>query len=88
MDQCVLDFLEDRGLPYVDGLAKHVEDFQDFSVVPADYPNRYYIGHYGPRGNHFFAFAIKNALVKWLDPKPPTYQGTSEAIDFEGYLPD
>ena len=35
---------------------------------------RYYIGHYNPRGNHFFAFAVKDEVVEWLEPKPPTYR--------------
>jgi hypothetical protein len=32
------------------------------------------IGHYNPSGNHFFAFALKNSLIEWLDPKPLTYR--------------
>ena len=31
-------------------------------------------------GNHFFAFAIKDALVKWLDPNPPTYAASGPSI--------
>ena len=30
-------------------------------------------GHYNPRGTHFFAYAIKDTVVRWLDPKPITY---------------
>ena len=30
--------------------------------------------HYNPRGNHFFAYAFKDRLLKLLDPKPVTYQ--------------
>ena len=40
---------------------------------------RFYIGHYNPRGNHFFAFAIKDDLVAWLDPRPPAYDRHGEA---------
>ena len=47
------------------------------------------IGHYSPRGNHFFAYAIKDHVVQWLDPKPITYQKLDPAsVDFKGYLPD
>lgn len=44
---------------------------------------RYYHRHYGPQGNQFFAFAIKNAVVEWLDPKPIAYQRGGTIIDFE-----
>jgi hypothetical protein len=54
-----------------------------------DYMKRYYIGHYSPIGNHFFAYSIKDTIVDWLDPKPITYRSDEQRmIDFEGYLPD
>ena len=38
-------------------------------------------------GNHFFAYSIKDTVVKWLDPKPITYRNASpESIEFKGYL--
>jgi hypothetical protein len=60
-----------------------VQDYQSFRNTPEDYVQRYYIalmghqgyGHYSPTGNHFFAFAIKDDLVDWLEPKPPAYRG-------------
>ena len=40
-----------------------------------------------PAGNHFFAYAIKDTVLDWLDPKPITYQNNSDRwIIFEGYL--
>ncbi len=76
------------GLPCLDILPKHVEEFKTFRLSPKEYVGRYYIGHYNPRGNHFFAYAIKDALVDWLDPKPPAYRGDEEPlIRFRGYLP-
>ena len=46
------------------------------------------IGHYNPRGNHFFAYAIKDTVVSWLDPKPIAYQQRDpDTMDFKGYLP-
>ena len=73
-DQTVVDFLKAKNIPFVDGLEKHVQDFQAFKIPAQDYVNRYYVGHYNPRGNHFFAFAIKDAVVAWLDPKPLAYR--------------
>jgi hypothetical protein len=44
----------------------------------------YFIGHYNPRGNHFFAYSIKDKIVSWLDPKPVPYRNRDEAsIDFQ-----
>lgn len=62
------------GIPYVDTLRSHVEDYRSFSVDPDTYAARYFNGHYSPIGNHFFAFAVKDALVDWLSPKPPAYR--------------
>ncbi len=51
--------------------------------------DRYFIGHYKPAGNHFFAYSLKNTIVNWLDPKPITYQhDNSKQIGFRGYLPE
>lgn len=83
-----VEFLESRKIPHIDTAKKHVEEFAQFKIDAKAYVDRYYIGHYNPKGQHFFAFAIKNELVDWLTPKPPTYAGESEGIiRFEGYLP-
>ena len=44
------------------------------------YLRRYCNGHYAPAGNHFFAFAIKDDLVEWLDPVPITYRRDQPSI--------
>ncbi|MDP7132956.1 MAG: hypothetical protein QF437_20845 [Planctomycetota bacterium] len=72
-DQWFVDALAEKGHLFVDSLAKHVEDFQSFRCTPEEYIRRYYIGHYNPLGNHFFAFAIEDAVVDWLAPKPRAY---------------
>ena len=77
IDQEIVDFLEKSDFNYFDMNLVHVED----------YYKRYFIGHYNPRGNHFFAYSIKPRVVEWLNPKPFTYQvGDSQSIDFNGYL--
>lgn len=73
-DQSFVDYLNENEVAFVDTLHKHVEDFRFFRCTSEEYCKRYYIGHYNPRGNHFFAYAVKNEIVKWLNPKPPTYQ--------------
>ena len=82
--------LRDRGVPFIDSANAHVSDFQSFRGTPKEYVDRYYIGHYTPTGNHFFAYAIKDALVEWLSPPPPAYAqaGAETLIRFEGYLPE
>ena len=73
-DQLFLDALAARDLPTVDTLASHVWDYGRFRGTPEEYVQRYYIGHYNPTGNQFFAWAIKDRLVDWLTPKPPAYR--------------
>ena len=72
-DQSLLDFLEEKGLPYVDLMEAHGRDFAQFKVTVDEYIRRYWIGHYNPLGNFFQAFAIKDKLVELLDPKPISY---------------
>ena len=79
-DDSFVGFLRDKKILFVDVLAKHVEDFKTFRLSPQEYISRYFIGHYKPVGNHFFAFAIKDAVAAWLDPKPVAYRTGSETI--------
>jgi hypothetical protein len=46
------------------------------------------VGHYNPRGNHLFAYAIKDKVLEMLNPKPLPYRDlVDDTIDFRGYLP-
>jgi len=82
------DFLSEQNILFFDSLNTHLDEFRTFRLTPQEYIQRYYIGHYNPKGNHFFAYALKNVLVNWLNPKPPTYRAYEDIIRFEGYLPD
>lgn len=81
-DITFLDYLKRKKISWFDSLQKHKDDYVDFQIPPEKYIDRYFIkpaaaavfGHYNPLGNTFFAFAIKNDLVNWLDPKPPAYR--------------
>ena len=81
-DARFIDYLERKKIAWFDSLQSHQQDFADFKITPEKYIDRLYIkpaaaavfGHYNPLGNAFFAFALKDALVGWLDPKPPAYQ--------------
>ena len=81
-DQSFVEFLKDGNYTYVDFLGKSRVDFQDYKVDVERYLERFYIeragaqvfGHYNPYGNFWFAHALRDELVAWLDPKPPAYR--------------
>ena len=72
-NQEFIDFLKKEDILFIDFVNVHLEDLKSFNVSIGDYLKRYFIGHYSPAGNHFFAYAIKDTVVDWLDPKPPAY---------------
>jgi hypothetical protein len=74
-NQEFIEFLKDENIPFIDFADVHLEDFKSFKIPIEDYLKRYFIGHYSPAGNHFFAYAIKDSVVNWLDPRPPAYLG-------------
>jgi hypothetical protein len=86
-DEQIVDYLQANHFNYFDMNLCHVADYKNFNLSVDDYFKRYFIGHYSPAGNHFFAFSIKPRVVEWLDPKPVTYQKSDQKmIDFKGYL--
>jgi len=86
-DQEIVDYVEREKFDYFDMNVVHLRDFKKYNLTFDDYMKEYFIFHYSPRGNHFFAYAIKDTLVKWLDPKPVTYRKPNpESFDFKGYL--
>jgi len=88
-DREIVEFLNESDFNYIDMNLKHVEDFKSFNLSVNDYFKRYFIGHYSPAGNHFFAYSIKGRIVDWLDPKPITYESSSRRMmKFDGYLQD
>ena len=73
-DAAFIQYLDEKGLPYVDLMQKHVEDYKKYKCSEVEYLEQYFIGHYNPRGNFFHAWAIKDAVVEMLDPKPEAYR--------------
>ena len=64
-----------------------LRDFDRYRIPFDEYMKLYFIGHYNPRGNHFFAYSIKDKIVAWLDPKPVPYrERNEESVDFKEYL--
>ncbi len=86
-DQEIVDFLQENQFTVFDMNLVHCEDYKSFNLDVGDYFKRYFIGHYSPAGNHFFAYALKDRVVDWLAPKPLPYGDTAQKIiDFKGYL--
>jgi hypothetical protein len=77
LDQPFIDYLDQQKLPYVDLLSAHAADAARLQGTPEEALARYFVGksgHYNPLGNHFCAFALKDAVVRLLEPKPPAYR--------------
>jgi hypothetical protein len=88
-DQEIVAYLKSEKINYFDMNEIQLADFQQSKLSYQDYMKQYFIGHYNPAGNHFFAYCIKDRVVEWLDPKPVTYRGVDpQTIDFRGYLPE
>jgi hypothetical protein len=86
-DQEIVDYLEGGGIRYFDMNRVHLRDFERYRIAFSDYMKLYFIGHYNPRGNHFFAHSIKETVVDWLDPKPIPYQKRDpKTFDYTSYL--
>jgi hypothetical protein len=86
-EQEIVDYLESEKFNYFDMNLVHVEDYKSFNLTISEYYKRYFIGHYSPSGNHFFAYSIKDRIVEWLDPTPLPYKRDEQgSIDFKNYL--
>jgi hypothetical protein len=86
-DQPIVDYLVKNKFDFFDMTDVQVRDFKKYSMPLEEYRKIYFNGHYSPRGNHFFAYSIKESMVKWLDPKPITYRNPDpQSIEFKGYI--
>ena len=86
-DQEIVDYLVKERFDYFDMNEVHLRDLKKYSVPFDEYMKGYFVGHYNPRGNHFFAYSVKDTVVKWLDPKPITYRKPNpQSTDFKGYI--
>lgn len=88
-DQSFLDFIHDRGYPVLDMRDAFAAQFQRSNRQPREFLEPYYIGHHTPAGNFFTAWAIKDAVVDWLDPKPRPYRlpGNPGKVQHDGWKP-
>lgn len=52
---------------------RDAEEFHKNQARATGLSSDFYIGHYTPLGNCFQAFAIKDKLIEFLEPKPIAY---------------
>ena len=65
--------LRNEVIPVIDMRDAFAAEYALCKVEPSIYLRKYYNGHHSPAGNYFTAWAIKDAVVTWLDPKPSPY---------------
>jgi len=73
-DQELIDFMSEKGLPCIDLYNAHISEFEQYNIEMTQYLEKYYIGHYNPRGNFFCSQAILEKLIKILTPEPRPYK--------------
>jgi hypothetical protein len=73
-DQSFVDWLKGKPYPVVDMREAFAADYQSSKADVDQYLAPFYNGHHTPRGNFFTAWAIKDRVVQWLDPKPLPYR--------------
>jgi hypothetical protein len=73
-DQSFVEWLKGKAYPIIDMRDCFRADYAQFKPDVNTYLKRYYIGHHNPAGNFFTAWALKNQLVRWLDPPPAPYR--------------
>ena len=73
-DQSFVDWLKNKPYPVIDMRDAFRADYSQSKMDINTYLKRYYIGHHNPAGNFFTAWAIKEQLVKWLEPSALPYR--------------
>ena len=73
-DQSFVDWLKDKSYPVVDMRDVFEADYKRHKVDIDEYLKPFYNGHHTPRGNFFTAWAIKDKVIQWLEPKPLPYR--------------
>jgi len=72
-DKTFTDWLKGKKYPVIDMREAFREEYNESKLDPYKFARKYYIGHHNPAGNFFTAWAIKDKLVEWFEPKPAPY---------------
>jgi hypothetical protein len=73
-DQELLDWLKDKPYPVLDVRDAFRAEYEQFRGDVKRFLDRYYNGHHSPAGNYFLASAIRDRLIKALEPAPLPYR--------------
>ena len=73
-DQELVDYINENELPCIDLYDAHDEEHKHYNMEMSKYLEKYFIGHYNPRGNFFCAHAVRDNLASMLSPKPKPYK--------------
>jgi len=73
-DQGFIEWLNNKSYPVIDMREVFAADYQKYRIDVDEYLSPFYNGHHTPRGNFFTAWAIKDKVIQWLDPKPLPYR--------------
>jgi hypothetical protein len=73
-DQDLLDWLRQKPYPVIDVRDAFRAEYQQFHGDVKSFLDRYYIGHHSPAGNYFLASAVRDRLIKALEPAPLPYR--------------
>jgi hypothetical protein len=73
-DRDFVDWLKRKSFPVVDMLDVFADDYKKYKIDVDQYLEPFYNGHHTPRGNFFTAWAIKDSVIQWLNPKPLPYR--------------
>jgi hypothetical protein len=73
-DQSFLDWLKKKPFPVLDMRDAFQAEYKNYQGDLKKFLDRYFHGHHTPAGNFFTALALKDQLLKWLDPLPIPYQ--------------
>ncbi len=80
-DYELIKYLKEKNFYYIDTLEKTKQEYKLYRISVDQFLSRLYIaragaqvfGHYSPYGNFWFAYAIREEILRILDPKPPSY---------------
>ncbi|MEJ2700889.1 MAG: SGNH/GDSL hydrolase family protein [Sedimentisphaerales bacterium] len=73
-DRSFVDWLKDKPYPVIDMREAFAADYKRYKVDINEYLKPFYNGHHTPKGNFFTAWALKDRIVQWLNPKPKPYR--------------
>ena len=73
-DRTLTDWLRTKPYPVIDMRDVFARQYRTYRGDARSFLKPYYNGHHTPAGNFLSAWAVKSAVVEWLDPPPLPYR--------------